>query len=234
MFYYYGRKKQIAKHYPSPNCETIVEPFAGSAAYSLYGDNWKKNVILVERDEDVADIWKWLIDEATPSEIKNLPDLEIGEKSSEFLHIIHAATKMAFHYKTIKVTPVLARNWEISKRYMSENLFKIKHWQMISGDYTLAPDIEATWFIDPPYKKDAGKGYRYGSKLIDYNQLAIWSKGRKGEIIFCEGHHGDYLPFKPLLDLKGIAGKTSKEVIYYQSDKASKQLELFQLSSISI
>lgn len=231
MFYYYGRKKQIAKHYPSPNFETIVEPFAGSAAYSLYRDNWKKNVILVERDEDVSDIWKWLIDEATPSEIKNLPDLEVGEKSSEFLHIIHAATKMAFHYKTIKVTPVLARNWEISKRYMSENLFKIKHWHIISGDYTLAPDIEATWFIDPPYKKDAGKGYRYSSKLIDYKKLAIWSRGRKGEIIFCEGHEGDYLPFKPLLDLKGIAGKTSKEVIYYQSDKASEQLELFQLSS---
>lgn len=231
MFYYYGRKKQIAKHYPSPNFETIVEPFAGSAAYSLYRDNWKRNVILVERDEEVSDIWKWLIDEATPSEIKNLPDLEVGEKSSEFIHIIHAATKMAFHYKTIKVTPVLARNWEISKRYMSENLFKIKHWHIISGDYTLAPDIEATWFIDPPYKKDAGKGYRYSSKLIDYKKLAIWSRGRKGEIIFCEGHEGDYLPFKPLLDLKGIAGKTSKEVIYYQSDKASEQLELFQLSS---
>ena len=89
----------------------------------------------------------------------------------------------------------------------------------------------ATWFIDPPYKKDAGKGYRYSSKLIDYKKLAIWSRGRKGEIIFCEGHEGDYLPFKPLLDLKGIAGKTSKEVIYYQSDKASEQLELFQLSS---
>ncbi|MFY7804639.1 MAG: hypothetical protein ACOVQ7_14550 [Limnoraphis robusta] len=231
MFYYYGRKKQIAKHYPFPNFETIVEPFAGSAAYSLYGDHWKRNVILIERDERVSDIWKWLINEATPSEIKNLPDLEIGEKSSEFLHIIHAVTKMAFHYKTIKVTPVLARNWEISKRYMSENLFKIKHWRIISGDYTLAPDIEATWFIDPPYKEDTGKGYRYSSKLIDYKKLATWARARKGEIIFCEGHRGDYLPFKPLLELKGVAGKTSKEVIYYRSHKASEQLELFQLSS---
>lgn len=232
MFYYYGRKKQIAKHYPSPNFETIIEPFAGSAAYSLYGNHWKRNVILVERDESVSDIWKWLINEATPSEIKNLPDLEIGEKSSEFLHIIHAATKMAFHYKTIKVTPVLARNWEISKRYMSENLFKIKHWRIISGDYTLAPNIEATWFIDPPYKEDTGKGYRYSSKLIDYKKLATWARARNGEIIFCEGHQGDYLPFKPLLELKGVAGKTSKEVIYYRSYKTNEQLELFQLSSI--
>ena len=36
MFYYYGRKKQIAKYYPEPKYDTIVEPFAGSAAYSLY------------------------------------------------------------------------------------------------------------------------------------------------------------------------------------------------------
>jgi len=227
MFYYYGRKKQIAKYYPSPNYKTIVEPFAGSAAYSLYGGNWKKDVIIVERDERVIDIWQWLINEATPEKIRNLPDLEVGEKSSEFLQIIHAATKMAFHYKTIKVTPVLARNWEISKRYMAENLFKVKHWKIIGGDYSEAPDIEATWFIDPPYKEDSGKGYRYSSNLMDYEHLATWSRKRKGEVIFCEGVCGDYLPFQPLLDLKGVAGKTSKEVIYYQSSKANKQLELF-------
>ncbi|MEB3278382.1 MAG: hypothetical protein VKK42_05600 [Lyngbya sp.] len=229
MFYYYGRKKQIAKYYPSPNYDTIIESFAGSAAYSLYGNHWKKEVILIERDERVAKIWQWLIDEAIPSKIRSLPDLEVGEKSSEFLHIVHAATKMAFHYKTIKVTPVLARNWEISKRYMAENLFKIKHWKIICGDYTLAPDLEATWFIDPPYKKEAGQGYYYGSKLIDYGKLAEWAKNRKGEVIFCEGNCGDYLPFKPLLNLKGVAGKTSREVIYYQSNKAAQQLEIFDL-----
>ena len=53
MFYYYGRKKQMAKHYPSPNYDTIIEPFAGSAAYSLFGDNWQKNVILIEKDKQV-------------------------------------------------------------------------------------------------------------------------------------------------------------------------------------
>lgn len=226
MFYYYGRKKQIAKYYPSPNCPVIVEPFAGSAAYSLYGENWKKNVILVEKDEKVVALWKWLIYEATPEQIKALPNLEIGEKSSEFLHIIHAATKMAFHYKTIKVTPVLARNWEISKRYIAENLFKIKHWKIIEGDYRKAPDIEATWFIDPPYKDESGKGYRYNSTTIDYSELARWAKNRQGEVIFCEGIGADYLPFKPLLTLKSVAGKASQEFIYYRSS-LYQQLELF-------
>ena len=227
MFYYYGRKKQIAKHYPAPNYDVIVEPFAGAAAYAFHANHWQKRVILVEKDTKVAEIWEWLINEATQEEIRNLPDLKPGEKSSEFLHIIHAATKMAFKYKTIKVTPVLARNWEISKRVMSENLTKVKHWEIICGDYSLSPDIEATWFIDPPYKNEPGMGYNHSSAEIDYETLAEWSLKREGEVIFCEGPNGDYLPFKPLLDLKGVAGKSSKEVIYYKSDFEQEQLELF-------
>jgi site-specific DNA-adenine methylase len=217
MFYYYGRKKQIAKYYPAPNCDTIIEPFAGAASYSMFGDNWEKNIILIEKDEKVANIWDWLINSATVEDIKNLPDLKVGERSSDFLHIVHAATKMAFHYKTIKVTPVLERNWEISRRIFAENLHKIKHWQIINDDYSSAPNIEATWFIDPPYKGNAGMGYRHSSRLLDYDKLADWTLKRKGEIIFCEGKNGDYLPFKPLLNLKGVAGKVSKEVIFYKS-----------------
>jgi len=228
MFYYYGRKKQIAKHYPASNYDTIIEPFAGSAAYSLFADNWKKRIILVEKDKRVAEIWKWFIEEATPQKILNLPDLQIGEKTSEFLHILHAVTKMAFKYKTIKVTPVLARNWEISKRYMSENIHKVKHWEIISGDYTESPNIKATWFIDPPYKDAPGTGYHHSSSNINYEELALWAKNRKGETIFCEGENGDYLEFKPLLVLNGVAGKKSKEVIYYSSsqDLKNKKLEL--------
>lgn len=217
MFYYYGRKKQIVKYYPLPNYDVIVEPFAGSAAYSLNDGNWRKQVILIEKDEKVADIWKWLINEATPEKVLGLRNLKVGDKTSEFLHIIHSASKMAFKYRTIKVTPVLERNWEISKRYIAENLFKIKHWKIICGDYTEAPNIEATWFIDPPYKGSPGTGYHHDSSKIDYDFLAEWTNSRKGEVIFCEGLNGDYLPFKNLLTLKGVAGKSSKERLYYKS-----------------
>jgi hypothetical protein len=225
MFYYYGRKKQIARRYPEPSHETIVEPFAGAAAYSLYGDRWRRNVILVERDQKVASIWNWLIEEATPLKILSLPELRVGEKSSEFLHIIHAATKMAFKYKTIKVTPVLERNWEISKRVMAANVHKVKHWKIIAGDYTIADDIEATWFIDPPYKSEPGMGYAFGSDRINYESLATWITSRKGQIISCEGKFGDYLPFERLLNLPGIAGKMSEEKVFYRG--LQKQLHFF-------
>jgi len=227
MFYYYGRKKQIVARYPHPNYDTIIEPFAGAAPYSLHHNSRAKRVLLIEKDPKVADIWKWLIERATPSEIDALPILKPGERSTEFLHIIHAATKMAFAFKRIKVTPVLARNWEISRRVFARDLHKIKHWEIVCGDYTDAPDVAATWFIDPPYRGAAGMGYRHSSALIDYDALAKWCLARRGEIICCEGAEADYLPFEPLLDLKGVAGKVSKEVLYYRSDTPKQQQELF-------
>lgn len=216
MFYYYGRKKQIARHYPKPQCDVIVEPFAGAAAYSLHSDHWRRQVVLVEKDPRVARVWRWLINEATPEEILAMPDLKVGEKTSEFLHIVHAATKMAFHYKTLKVTAVVERNWEISKRIMAKNVHKVKHWQLIEGDYTQAPDVEATWFIDPPYKGAPGEGYAFGSGMMDYDALARWSMERQGQLINCEGPFGDYLPFDSLLDNPGVAGKRNQERIFHR------------------
>jgi site-specific DNA-adenine methylase len=228
MFYYYGRKKQIVRHYPPPRYDTLIEPFAGAAAYSLHHNSSVSRVILIERDEKVADIWKWLIHEATQQDIQALPDLKQGERSTEFLHIIHAATKMAFAFKRIKVTPVLARNWEISRRVFAKHLHEVKHWEIICGDYTEAPDIEATWFIDPPYQGHPGMGYRHSSAKLDYAALKKWSLRRKGDIICCEGTDATYLPFRHLLDLKGVAGKTSREMIFYRPGKQSAQAALFE------
>ena len=217
MFYYYGRKKRIAHLYPAPNYDTIIEPFAGAAAYSCYGANWQRRIILVDKDAKVVDIWKWLIEEMTAEQIINLPDLRVGEKSSEFLHIVHASTKCAFTYNTITITPILQSNWQASKRYMASSIHKIKHWEIVHGDYTDSPDIEATWFIDPPYKGDAGLGYGYNSKNMDYQQLADWIQERKGEVICCEGEYGDYLPFVRLTDMNGVGGKLNTELLHYKS-----------------
>lgn len=226
MFYYYGRKKQIARHYPQPEFDTIIEPFAGAASYAMHCSNWQKQVLLIEKDRRVAEIWRWLIHDATPESIQALPTLRVGEKSTEFLHIVHAATKMAFKYKRIKVTPVLERNWEISKRVIAASLHKVRHWKILEDDFTSAPDIDATWFIDPPYKNAPGNGYAHGSSHLDYRSLAAWVNGRKGQVICCEGKYGDYLPFRPLLDLPGVAGKRSQESMYHRSSGSQSQMRL--------
>ena len=60
MWSYYGRKTKVVKYYPVPRYDTIIEPFAGTAVYSLHQDNWKKNVILIEKYDIIVNIWKYL------------------------------------------------------------------------------------------------------------------------------------------------------------------------------
>lgn len=88
-----------------------------------------------------------------------------------------------------KVYPWLAANLDADKA-------PISHWQLTEGDYTAAPDIEATWFIDPPYNCPAGRFYQVGA--LDYAALATWCQSRQGQVIVCEQAGATWLPFQPL------------------------------------
>ena len=105
MFYYYGRKKKIAALYPEPQQTIVIEPFAGSAAYALHGSRWQNQVILVERDPQIAALWRWLINEATSESILALPDPIAGEKTQLLLHILHMASKRWYSYRSATPTP---------------------------------------------------------------------------------------------------------------------------------
>jgi site-specific DNA-adenine methylase len=58
MFNYYGSKSKIVDYYPPPKFDKLIEPFAGSARYSLKW--WNKQVTICDLNEDVIDVWKWL------------------------------------------------------------------------------------------------------------------------------------------------------------------------------
>ena len=69
---FYGGKWRSSLLYPQPKHGTLIEPFAGSAGYSLrYPD---LNVILVEKYDVIAEIWRWLIG-ASPAEIRAIPEV---------------------------------------------------------------------------------------------------------------------------------------------------------------
>ena len=51
FFSYFGSKYRMAKHYPEPLYDIIVEPFAGAAGYSLLYPH--KNIILYDNYEPV-------------------------------------------------------------------------------------------------------------------------------------------------------------------------------------
>lgn len=223
MFYYYGRKKQIAKHYPAPKFGTIIEPFAGSAAYSLHGNNWENEVTLLDINEPIVGLWNYL-KAATVSDIQGLPDVKEGDLLSSFNLCQEERLLMSLH---VRPSAVSVRNkvgrfsrWSAGKRYICDNLHKIKHWTVAVGDYMTAHDTVATWFIDPPYRE---AGVHYTSNTVAYDDLAKWALSRRGLVISCEGEgHNSYLPFKPLCTVNNggmnLAKKSTEFVCVFETE----------------
>jgi site-specific DNA-adenine methylase len=203
MFSYYGSKSKLIKYYPQPIFDTIIEPFAGSAQYSF--NYWWKNIILIEKDKRTANVWKYLIDEATPDQILALPLFEKGEKiihSNPAIRDLIALESNRGSAGTPRLTPQNRSRWtDGGRERIAANLYKIKNWKIIEGNYTLAPDIEATYFIDPPYNNKAGR--QYHTKFFDYEKLAKWCTSRNGQVIVCENEGADWLPFRFLRSFHG-------------------------------
>ena len=82
MFPFYGSKWNIARHYPRPAFARVVEPFAGSAGYSLFYD--VPHVTLIDADPVVVGVWEYLL-RATREEILRLPDLlDVGDTVDDY------------------------------------------------------------------------------------------------------------------------------------------------------
>lgn len=215
FFTFYGGKWRIAPKYPKPRFDKIVEPFAGSAGYSLRYP--EKNVVLVEKDPVVAGTWRYLT-KATKTEILNLPDIREGA-SVDDLTVPQEAKWLigwwctrggSYPNKTLS-------SWGRRERYhrqfwgpvvrdrIASQVGCIRHWQVIEGDWWEAPDISATWFVDPPYVR-GGEHYRYGSGQVDYRALSSWCRERRGQVLVCEREGERWLPFKPFMTAKATTG----------------------------
>jgi len=228
LFSYYGGKGKIARYYPRPIYDTIIEPFAGSAGYSLrYAD---KHIILVEKNHKVAEVWRFLI-HASPNDIRALPllgpdddlrEMDLPDPARWFIGFwVNQATpmpcnKLSTWAKSKYKTSV--HFWGMKCRARCASFVdRISHWEIIEGDYTDAPNIEATWHIDPPYQEE-GKYYPEG-KDLDYESLAEWCQSRQGQIMVCENAGATWLPFQFLRNIHGAArpsgwAKKSTEVIW--------------------
>lgn len=220
MFYYYGRKQKIFKYYPKPKHDTIIEPFAGSAAYSM--NYHTKNVILIEKDKRIANLWSYLI-MVEPSEILGLPVLQSGQSlnDSEFSYLSDNQKSLIGFFlnpgsSQPKKSPGKFCAWtEDNRKKLSVDVTKVKHWTIINGDYQEIDNQEATWYVDPPYQGNGGQYYRHGNKGFDYDRLRNWVLDRNGQVIVCENSEADWMDFTPLVNIQGQKHKT-KEVIFYR------------------
>jgi len=218
MFPYFGTKTSLVKFYPRPTRDLIIEPFAGAAAYALR--YWQHDILLVDRDPTIIKLWKWLqiVDD---DYIRNIPQIEHAQNIDEmdwdceevkiFLGFIIAANPSAPRKTaTIFTTTARPNRQRFTKNRIASHLHKIRHWQIECKSYDEIHNMEATWFIDPPYLK-AGINYRYHH--IDYAKLAEWCTSRTGQVIVCEGADADWLPFWPLKVHRGTH-KMSTEYLW--------------------
>ncbi|MBU2061723.1 MAG: hypothetical protein KKH44_07750 [Bacteroidetes bacterium] len=234
MFSYYGSKSKIVDYYPYPKYDKIIEPFAGSARYSL--KHFDKDVLLVDKYEVVVDVWKYL-QQASEQDILKLPTLKRGETVNDFNLSDIEKTFIGFYAKTGNSTPCIRASdrtlihrpklQDYQKKNIANQLFKIKHWVIRLDDYKNIKNETATWFIDPPYEY-GGQAYKISNKHLDYNELAEWCRGRSGQVMVCENSKADWLPFRQMAELKGSRYKTT-EVIWsnQQTEYDYENMDLF-------
>ena len=203
-FYYYGRKKRLVRQYPPPKHDIIVEPFAGAAAYACHYPH--KQVILVDLNENIVTLWKYLI-AATKEDIQKLPILEstdhLNDKKFDYL-VPGAKLLIGFHLGISSHPhnkPMLFCKWkESTRKAIAESIHLINHWQVFHCSYEdmQIPEGDATWFVDPPYSTHGGDSYKHGSKNILFDQLRDWVCARQGQKIVCDKAHATWLPFREL------------------------------------
>lgn len=213
--------------YPRPIAGLpIVEPFAGAAGYStIYGAD--RDVILIDANPNVVCTWKWLID-ATPDDVLALPDIEVGQRIDE-LDVPHGAqTLMGWWLGSALAYPRRQRTrkgwnnrhgirgWGAdTRRILAGQVDRIKSWTVIQAQYMSAPDIEATWFVDPPYQGRPGVYYgAHGSHHIDFDRLGAWCRRLRGGVVVCENVGAQWLPFQRLARTQA-ARCTSDEAVWY-------------------
>jgi len=212
MFSYYGSKSKIVDYYPPPKHKKIIEPFAGSARYSL--KYWQNDVTLIDKYPVIVAIWNYLIN-ATKKDILDLPDLKEGDKVDNYN--ISDVEKWLIGFcinggsAQPKKTAKSYNTWGEAKNRIANDLHKVKHWKAIECSYEDLENEEATWFIDPPYKF-GGEWYVKSTKHIDFDKLADWCKTRNGHVIVCENTKADWLPFKPMIDMQGAMFKTTEAI----------------------
>jgi hypothetical protein len=98
-----------------------------------------------------------------------------------------------------------------ARNEIARNVEKIRHWTVFLGDYHDAPDIEATWFIDPPYQY-GGQWYEESNKYIDFTGLSSWCQSRKGQVIVCENTKANWMDFRPLIQMNGNRHVTTEAI----------------------
>lgn len=234
FFRWFGSKWNASKHYPPPTHRLIIEPFAGSACYSLR--HYEHDCIIAEANEHLYKLWQWLINDATEDAIRSIP-LNIPEGTD--IRSLGLSEGQSLLLKSWQRTNNVGNCWTISpwgnkpgqwtatsRSRVAEQHTLIKHWKVQQDGLILlsTPSPAATWFIDPPYEYNYNYRLPFAKDYKEFGQLVI---EQKGQIIACEarctktGIAPTYLPFEPFRDTvtsrrKAHQSHHSKELLFHR------------------
>ena len=230
FFSFFGSKWRVANHYPVPRHSTIIEPFAGSAGYSLRYPNHQ--IRLFDADPGICAVWRFLIG-VTPEEIMRLP---LAFNHIDELNVCpEAKALVGFWLNKGSVQPGKSpskwmRDYQLRqpgvywggriRERIASQVESIRHWTISHASYEDIPNQPATWFIDPPYEI-AGKAYRFHN--LDYPALGAWCRSRLGQIVACENEGAEWLPFRSFKSVQALegrrGGKRSEEAIWTNDER---------------
>jgi site-specific DNA-adenine methylase len=207
---YYGGKGPIVHRYSTPQFKLIIEPFAGSAAYAFrHAEN--HDVWINDVDARTFSMWQFLtspdaadvIRQYFPLEAKQGDDVTkivpVDKVPEGFIEVLRAQANMGSQgargvHNVITKFGVI--RWKIFyKQLMTVVVPRVKNWKVTNLSYAEmeTDNVKATYFVDPPYQNAAGSRYRHSS--VDYEHLAQWCRTRHGQVIVCENHGANWLPF---------------------------------------
>ena len=190
MFYYPGRKGRTAASYPAPQYPIVVEPFAGSMAYTLH--HRPPFAIGIEADPEIHALWHRLCD-MTPADIAAFPEPQPGVLATDRWVLLAITSGQAYRQSRTMNDFTIAQFRKLRALALRHHDYARTSVIYRLGDYREAPDIEATWYLDPPYE---GVAEYYRHRITDYDELARWCLTRRGQVIVCAGRHDSWLPFE--------------------------------------
>lgn len=191
------------------NHKKLIEPFAGGAHVGLAAaiEDWVQEVILVEKDENVAAVWKtilsgdceWLVDKIINVNLNrdNLEDIfdkrNEGEKYRAFAMLVHnRVSRGGITSPGAGIMNKGENNKGIKSRWYPDTLVeRINRIRQVENKIKIIHDDgfklinknlnnpDCFIFIDPPYPKAGRRLYEYSD--VDHENIFSVSKKLKGK-----------------------------------------------------
>lgn len=224
FFPFLGSKWRLAMNYPPPKHDLIIEPFAGSAGYSV--SYHRHQVLLVEKDPVIFSVWDYLI-KSSREEILSLPipsfdqdlyKLDISEPARYLIGYWSAFSPVQPSKRSMskKTSQGCGSCWRESHRSrLADQVEHIKHWNIVCGEFHSVENFNATWFIDPPYHDRTGEMYRHKRSSIGQEDLLDFCVSRLGQVIVCEGAGAGWLPYEVIYEGRSESSKKNHSQLVF-------------------